>query len=403
MIPGVLALTFMVAIFMWKRPFAATAIHKPTIFWYALRFRLLRLFSITHPAVIDSMSEGLIVLDKQWRIVNVNMAAVKIARQPALDLIAQPIDIICPGLSQQFQQQQKKRSEFHHDAEGRIYELCLTPLHNWRDQVRGHLLILHDITERKELELMRQDMTHSMVHDLRAPLSNSLFALQMLEKEINGQATTSTDQLLDLTITNTEKILQRVNKILDVGRLESNTMPIQPTAVSLPSLITNVLNTQASRLAEKELSIRTDFDDDLPQAWADNTLVERILQNLIDNSIKFTPSGGEIAVGVTATSPPRRGLGAGSLGAGSPHDIGKPALLISVSDNGTGIPRELQERIFDKFTTETAEGSSGLGLAFCKMVLEAHQQTIWVESEPGGGATFTFSLAVAPVSATAVA
>jgi anti-sigma regulatory factor (Ser/Thr protein kinase) len=122
-----------------------------------------------------------------------------------------------------------------------------------------------------------------------------------------------------------------------------------------------------------------DVPERLALVWADADLLERVLQNLVDNSIKFTPVGGEIVIGVTADP-----------------DANSPAALVTISDSGTGIPPSLQAHIFDKFAGEKEKGGSGLGLAFCKTVLAAHSQDIWMESEPGEGTTFTFSLSLLP-------
>jgi signal transduction histidine kinase len=110
-------------------------------------------------------------------------------------------------------------------------------------------------------------------------------------------------------------------------------------------------------------------------------LIHRVLQNLVGNGIKFTPDGG--AVSVTA-----------NLDEQAPQ----PVLLLSVSDTGSGIPPEIQGRLFQKFVTGGQEGrGSGLGLAFCKLVVEAHGGRIWVDSIPDHGTTFTFSVPVAPL------
>jgi signal transduction histidine kinase len=182
-----------------------------------------------------------------------------------------------------------------------------------------------------------------------------------------------------MTIVNTEKMLERVNKILDMERLEGQQMPLAFSAVSLADVVSNVLDAQAARISDKELDIIIDVPERLALVWADADLLERVLQNLVDNSIKFTPTGGEIVIGVTADP-----------------DANSPAALVTISDSGTGIPPSLQAHIFDKFAGEKEKGGSGLGLAFCKTVLAAHSQDIWMESEPGEGTTFTFSLSLLP-------
>jgi signal transduction histidine kinase len=220
-------------------------------------------------------------------------------------------------------------------------------------------------------------MTQTLVHDLRAPLSNSMFALEMLEMHLK-ETTPEAVRMIRMTISNTEKVLERVNKILDVERLSSHQMPLAFSAVSLPTVIQSVLDAQASRIAEKRLDIVTSVPETLALVWADAGLLERVLQNLVDNCIKFTPVDGEIVLAATAV----------------PHSD-PAAVHISIADTGTGIPQQLHETIFDKFASSATKGSSGLGLAFCKMAIAAHGHDIWVDSEPGQGSIFTFSLALA--------
>jgi signal transduction histidine kinase len=118
---------------------------------------------------------------------------------------------------------------------------------------------------------------------------------------------------------------------------------------------------------------------DLPPAWADSTMIERVLQNLIGNAIKFTPAGGAVRVSARV-------------------DTSEPStLLVLVSDTGAGIPPEIQGRLFQRFVTGQQEGrGNGLGLAFCKMVMEAHGERIWVESTSESGTTFAFTLPLPP-------
>jgi signal transduction histidine kinase len=187
------------------------------------------------------------------------------------------------------------------------------------------------------------------------------------------------DQLSMLTIVrqNTHKMLEMVNGILDVSRLESGRMPVNSTAFSLEDLVIEVFQVQNTLAHEKGICLENDVPVDLPPVWADMGLTRRVLQNLVGNAIKFTPPEGTIRV----------------IGQVVESD-GQSAIEVSVQDTGAGIPPEIQNRLFQKFVTGGQEGrGSGLGLAFCKLAVEAHGQRIWVNSEPGQGATFTFSLA----------
>jgi signal transduction histidine kinase len=178
----------------------------------------------------------------------------------------------------------------------------------------------------------------------------------------------------------TRRMMELVNAILDVSRLESGRMPIEATAFDMVKVVADALQAQTALASEKDIHLENHVPSMLPAAWADRGLIHRVLQNLVGNGIKFTPNGGTVSV--TA-----------SLDEQAPQ----PMLLLSVSDTGFGIPPEIQSRLFQKFVTGGQEGrGSGLGLAFCKLAVEAHGGGIWVDSIPDHGTTFAFTVPVAP-------
>lgn len=242
----------------------------------------------------------------------------------------------------------------------------------------GRLLVLHDVTEERLLERMRDDLTRTMVHDLRNPLTALSVSLQLLETTTGDTLPSSQRQMLSSARNSTRRMLDLVNAILDISHLESGRMPLEQACVSLAKLVAAVLDLHAPLTADEGLHLESDVPSDLPPVRVDARLIERVLQNLVGNACKFTPTGGLVRVTARAN-------------ASAPSQI-----LVSVSDTGPGIQPEIREHLFQKFVTGKQEGrGSGLGLAFCKMVLEAHGQRIWVESEPGQGATFFFTLPVA--------
>jgi NtrC-family two-component system sensor histidine kinase KinB len=154
-------------------------------------------------------------------------------------------------------------------------------------------------------------------------------------------------------------------------------------------LVAETLGTQTLLAAQKGLRLESDVPATLPLVWADVSVVDRVLQNLIGNACKFTPEGGQIRVTADVAAD-----------TGNGQDAPPSHVLLSVSDTGPGIPPELQDRLFQKFVTGGQQGSgSGLGLAFCRLAVEAHNGRLWVESEPGHGTTFHLTLPVAGVEA----
>jgi NtrC-family two-component system sensor histidine kinase KinB len=191
------------------------------------------------------------------------------------------------------------------------------------------------------------------------------------------------DQLLELTFAQTKKTLNLVDMILEISRLKNGIeMVLNQTEISMVDFIEKAIRAQTPRIIDKNLRLTYHVPDSLPPAWGDASLIERVLQNLLDNSIKFSPNGGVIKIAAKL------------VGSQGPHESAR--LQVSVSDQGPGIPEELQKRIFEQFVAGPVKGSgTGLGLAFCKMAMMAHGEHIWVESRPGAGSRFVFSLPVA--------
>jgi signal transduction histidine kinase len=185
-------------------------------------------------------------------------------------------------------------------------------------------------------------------------------------------------EMIRLARSSARTMLDLVNAILDVSRLESGQMPLQRSAVPLPPMVEQAVGMQAPVAKNRRLTVVSRMQDDSPAAWADPVLLGRILQNLVGNAIKFTRPGGKVVV---------------SAGR---HLEDQDMVLISVSDEGPGVPPEMEHRLFEKFCTGSQkEKGTGLGLAFCRLAVEAHGGRVWAESEPGRGATFAFTLPVA--------
>ena len=239
----------------------------------------------------------------------------------------------------------------------------------------GRLIVLRDVTEEHSLSVMREDLTNTMVHDLRNPASVVLGALDLMGWE---DIPDSQREIVDVAHQGAQRLLNLITAILDVNRLESGQMPLEREPVRLDIIAAEVTELEQVLARDKQQTIENQVPPDLPFVSADVELIHRVLQNLIGNAIKFTPPEGVIAIGA------RR----------DPAD--DQQVIVSINDSGIGLTAELQARLFNKFVTGRVRGrGSGLGLAFCRLVVEAHGGRIWVESTPGNGATFLFTLPVA--------
>lgn len=228
----------------------------------------------------------------------------------------------------------------------------------------------------QELEQQRDDLTNMIIHDLRTPLTSILTGMQTLG--LSGGLDELQQEMVDVSISGGETLLCMVNDLLDVEKMESRTMQLDYAELDAAELVDSAIGQVASLAETKNLTVKTQISPDLPSFGGDENKLRRVLVNLLGNAIKFTPADG------TLTLKARLGEA-------------KQELVFSVSDTGEGIPVEACERIFEKFgQVESRQGgrtmSTGLGLTFCKLVVEAHGGGIHVDSMPGNGSTFTFAI-----------
>jgi PAS domain S-box-containing protein len=262
--------------------------------------------------------------------------------------------------------------------DGTLYtdEQNITPIKNELGEITHFVGVRGDISERVRLEQLRQELVDMLVHDLRNPLASTQIALETLMYNFDDLTLTERDFLVSTARQNTVTILNLVNAILDMSRLERGELPLELVRFRLSDLVAEVLQTQLPLANQKRILLKNTIAATLPEISADQKLVWRMMQNLIGNAIKFTPENGTIYL--TA-------------------QVADEKLQISIADTGYGIPANIQKDIFKKFVTGKVKGrGTGLGLAFCKLTIEAHGGEIWVESNEGKGSTFTFTLPVLP-------
>jgi signal transduction histidine kinase len=223
---------------------------------------------------------------------------------------------------------------------------------------------------------VHQDLVGMLVHDFRVPLAVIMASLDLLAGELDAYLSTDLHEVLLAANQSAQRMLQLLSNLLEVQRLESGQMPLslQPLDVA------GVLHQSAAQIGylarQKGVGLRLCLPERLPQVWADFDVTERVVINLLDNAVRHTPERGEIVVATQVLD---------------------GHLTISVADSGPGIPVEQQARLFDRFAQgeyapRHARGGVGLGLAFCKLAVEAQRGRIWVESRPGEGACFSFTL-----------
>ena len=231
----------------------------------------------------------------------------------------------------------------------------------------------------EELLRLREELASMIVHDLRNPLGVISTGLELLEQAPvaeHGQEYVTT--VIETMGRSVRRMQRLVDTLLDIARLEEGEMVLQPLPLDLSALIEGVMKEERPLAEKSGVTLESRLPTGLPEVLADRDLIQRVVINLLDNALKFTPSGGQVWVGAQ----PEAG-----------------EVRVEVVDTGPGIPLEERERIFEKFTQVQrwvgVRRGSGLGLTFCRMAVEAHGGRIWVEDGPeGNGSRFIFTLAI---------
>lgn len=234
--------------------------------------------------------------------------------------------------------------------------------------------IMRDISERLALDELRTDLTSMIFHDLRSPLGNIISSLEVLQMTLPKDDETL-QSVLSIANRSSRRLSRLIDSLLDLGQLEAGQAVLNKTSASLRALIVEAVEEVHPVAEAKGLQLQFRLTQpDLPSVVMDVDMVRRIVINLLENAIKYTRSGGRITITAEAAD---------------------DEVSVSVTDTGLGIAPQDQRIIFSKFARVQHEGGPkglGLGLAFCRLAVEAHGGRITVESEEGKGSTFTFTL-----------
>lgn len=248
------------------------------------------------------------------------------------------------------------------------------------------LLIVHDVTAEYQANKLRDNLAHMVVHDLRAPLANIIASLDLVLKQGLGRLAPREERILHIASEASHHLLTLVNALLDIRRLEYPQLELDRAPHRLEPIVVETIE-QLEQMAQfRQITLQNEIEK-LEPLLIDAELVRRVLQNLIDNAIKFSGERTTVRIAATivddAMLPPQ-------------HEAGRWA-LIQVIDQGRGVPEAYRTHIFELFgqTPHLQNQGSGIGLAFCKTAIAAHGGMIWVTDAPDGGAAFCFTLPVA--------
>jgi signal transduction histidine kinase len=270
--------------------------------------------------------------------------------------------------------------ELHKDGQARYIRMVGSPVKDSQNHIIGRLLTLHDISEERLLAKYRQNITRMMVHDLRGPLSSVISGVSFATSLISEDADPTLNEVMNISLNNAQDLLELVESLLDIYKLQAGQMLLNLVEIDFSQIVNSAYSALTASMQEANIQFKRVISPDLPRIYVDANIVRRVLINLLDNAVRYSPTGGEVWL------------------------IAKQVnnmLEIQIADSGQGIPLAEQDRIFDEFhqvqnnVPKRGSKGSGLGLTFCKLAIEAHHGTIHISPQsPLSGACFVLTLPV---------
>lgn len=341
--------------------------------------------------------DPIVVTDRTGRIIQVNTQAARFFGAPPDELVGIPLgrlhgrdEVLLQPEALPGEQTTSFLSRVGHGpiseagpdntrpVEVRVRRLSTTPDETWQ-------WIYHDMTSQEELEQMRQDVTAMLVHDLQSPLGNVISSLELMKYTLARE--NGNDDilgLLDVASRSSGQLLRLIQSLLDISRLEAGQPLGRRKALSIRKIVQDAYEIEQPNFERRGVRLLRELPETLPPVYVEENVISRVLLNLFDNALKHSGEGYAITVSAEESS---------------------DMVELSVSDQGVGIPEDYRETIFEKFQRIKTDPSSkglGLGLAFCRLAVEAHGGHIWVEEAEGGGARFSFTIPVSRETETAM-
>lgn len=332
-------------------------------------------------AVLREMSDGVLVIDQEGDCRIANPAASRLLGRLRTDLVGRPWGALLP-LDPETLEALRRRA---YEPTGQPTAPVLLSLHGrqlavtsgpFPDPTRpGMLVLLRDLSAEAEAERVKQDFVSMVGHELRTPLTLIRTTIDLLFEGDAGALNSTQGRIVEVLRNNADRLMSLITDLLDMSALDSGRMRINPSPIEVASIVRGVVEDVQSAAQAKQHSLRVETPA-LLTVWADPVRAQQVLQNLVSNAIKYTPTGGVIEVRVREAS----------------GDF----VEISVHDNGIGIPPEERAHLFEKFYRTSAgrrtTGGTGLGLAIARSLVELHGGQIWCESDGHSGSRFAFTL-----------
>ena len=332
-------------------------------------------------AVLNSINDGLLIIDRDGRLEHGNPVAQHQLDwgqlplgQPLRQLLPQPelesqLDLILAG-----QQAQQVTEDLYTDSHGEEHLLSkiLNPVSDEQGNIIGAVMVLRDVTEQRAFERIRSEFVLRASHELRTPVTGMQMAFGLLRERLQLEQDSREEDLMQTLGGEMRRLLNLLDDLLDFSRYQNGlqSLNLQPCDVAV--LLNDAAQRFAHKAEERQITLRVELHETLPQLNLDQAQLERVLDNLLGNALRHSHNGGQIRLQARSQA---------------------QQLFISVEDNGEGIAHSQQRRIFEPFVqVGHRKGGAGLGLALCKEIIQLHGGRIGLSSHPGQGARFYLEL-----------
>lgn len=340
-------------------------------------------------SMLKRFPDGVIMLDEEFRISFFNERAKEmfqmqhwdsiVGRKMTAQIIPKTFSEIVPSLRQKTKSKEVEMIEIAMGTgpDRTIFQVSTTPLTDASKRTIGMMKVIHDVTREREIDRMKSEFISIAAHQLRTPLSAVKWVLKMIIDGDMGKVTPEQKKYLSKGYESNERMINLVNDLLSVSRIEEGRFLYEFEMVDLDELIKAEASEENHAFTKKNLTFEYHRPaKGTPKVYADASKLRLVIQNLIDNAVRYTPEGGKITIDVERQ---------------------KEFLSVSVSDTGVGIPKSQQRKLFTKFfrasnVLKMSPDGTGLGLFIVRNVVRKHGGQIDVRSEEGKGATFTFTI-----------
>jgi NtrC-family two-component system sensor histidine kinase KinB len=340
--------------------------------------------------IISSIDDGLVVFDTDLMVTGINPAARRILDlDPSKDTDLKCSDIIpaasvCELIQKTIETGVKPKDSpdenrilmLNREGKAYHYMFSISVTKGMEGNLSGVVLLLRDVTRLKEAEDFKNDFVMAASHELRTPLTSMSMSIDLLLEHVAPKLEARDKDLIRTAHEEIKRMKALINDLLDLSKMEAGRIELELENIDVQAVFDQMKDVFNKQIGVKNVNLTSETPEGLPVVKADENKIMWVLTNLISNALRYVRQGGNIRL--------------------SADRIGSHVHL-SVIDDGPGIPLEYQSKIFQKFVQVNGQesGGTGLGLAICKEIVRAHRGTIWVESSPGHGSTFAFTLPIA--------